>query len=117
MWTGRRWRSGRPGAGVLVALAVDAGRLVAVDRLVERVWGADTPRRARAGLHTHISRLRGAFAGALTIVHRSDGYTLVADEVDLLQFWALRDRAAGTDDVRMVALLAGALALWRVDAG
>jgi hypothetical protein len=92
MWTGRRWRSGRSGAGVLVALA-------------------------RAGLHSHISRLRRVFAGALTIVHRSDGYTLVADEVDLLQFWALRDRAAGTDDVRMVALLAGALALWRVDAG
>jgi DNA-binding SARP family transcriptional activator len=78
---------------VLAALAVDAGRLVPAERLVGRVWGADTPRRGRATLHSYISRLRMAFAGALTIVHRSDGYTLEVDQaeraVDLLRFRAL----------------------------
>jgi DNA-binding SARP family transcriptional activator/tetratricopeptide (TPR) repeat protein len=102
---------------VLAALAVDAGRLVPADRLVARVWGADTPRRGRATLQSHISRLRGAFAGSVAIVHRSDGYTLELDlpdqAVDLLQFRALRDQARGAgDDTRKVALLTEALALW-----
>ncbi|MFL6120280.1 BTAD domain-containing putative transcriptional regulator [Actinophytocola sp.] len=103
---------------VLAALAVDAGRLVSVERLVERVWGADTPRRGAATLHSHISRLRGAFAGALAIVHRSNGYTLEvrhADHVvDLLRFRALRDQARGAGtSTHMVASLTEALALWR----
>src|SRR5688572_9865035 len=74
---------------VLAAVAVDAGRLVPADRLLARVWGTDTPRRGRATLQTHISRLRGAFDDALAIAHRSDGYALVIDQpehaVDLLQ--------------------------------
>ncbi|MEV4049566.1 BTAD domain-containing putative transcriptional regulator [Amycolatopsis sp. NPDC049688] len=103
---------------VLAALAVDAGRLVPADRLVERVWGADTPRRGRAVLHSYISRLRMAFAGALEVVHRSDGYMLVAPQadqpVDLLRFRALRGQARhADDDTRRVALLSDALALWR----
>jgi DNA-binding SARP family transcriptional activator/tetratricopeptide (TPR) repeat protein len=103
---------------VLAALAVDAGQLVPVDRLVERVWGTGTPRRGRATLHSHISRLRGAFAGALTIAHRTDGYALEIEQVepatDLLRFRALRDRAEGAgDDSRTVTLLTEALALWR----
>jgi DNA-binding SARP family transcriptional activator/tetratricopeptide (TPR) repeat protein len=102
---------------VLAALAVDAGRLVPTDRLVGRVWGADTPRRGRATLHSHISRLRGAFTGGLTIVHRSDGYTLEVDQpdqaIDLLQFRALRDQARGLRaDTREVTLLTEALASW-----
>jgi DNA-binding SARP family transcriptional activator len=84
---------------VLAALAVDAGRLVPADRLLARVWGADTPRRGRATLHSHISRLRKAFAGALTIEHRSNGYPLEADQaVDLLQFRALCDHARDTGE-------------------
>ncbi|MGW4215322.1 BTAD domain-containing putative transcriptional regulator [Lentzea sp. NPDC004789] len=103
---------------VLAALAVDAGRLVPADRLVERVWGADTPRRARAPLHSYISRLRKAFAGALVVVHRSDGDLLVVDQVDqvvdLLRFRALCARARrAEDDTTRVAQLTEALALWR----
>ncbi|MGW3961514.1 BTAD domain-containing putative transcriptional regulator [Amycolatopsis sp. NPDC005003] len=102
---------------VLAALAVEANRLVPADRLVGRVWGADTPRRGRATLQTHVSRLRGTFAGAVTIVHRSDGYVLELDQpdqaVDLLRFRALRDQARGAgDDTRRVALMTDALALW-----
>jgi DNA-binding SARP family transcriptional activator len=103
---------------VLAALAVDASQLVPADRLVARVWGADTPRRGRALLHTHISRLRGAFAGALAIVHRSGGYILEMNQpehaIDLLQFRALRDQVHdAADDTRRVELLTEALALWR----
>ncbi|MGH3875426.1 MAG: BTAD domain-containing putative transcriptional regulator [Actinophytocola sp.] len=102
---------------VLAALAVDAGRLVPADRLVERVWGTDTPRRGRATLHSHISRLRGAFSGAVAIVHRSGGYLLVLDrpdQVDLLRFRALCAEARG-EGPRAVALLTEALALWQGD--
>ncbi|MFJ6673956.1 BTAD domain-containing putative transcriptional regulator [Actinosynnema sp. NPDC091369] len=98
---------------VLVALAVDVGRAVPVDRLVERVWGAQVARRARATLHSYISRLRRALAGAggPVIVRRSGGYALVADVVvDLHRF---RELCGGGDDVR--ALTEG-LALWRGEA-
>ena len=83
---------------VLAALAVDAGRVVPVDRLLERVWGADTPRRGRATLHSHISRLRQALPAAdVEIVLRSGGYVLLIDHadqaVDLLRFRDLRARA------------------------
>jgi DNA-binding SARP family transcriptional activator/tetratricopeptide (TPR) repeat protein len=102
---------------VLAALAVDACRLVPADLLVGRVWGVATPRRGRATLHSHISRLRKAFAGTLTIAHRSDGYLLEMDQpdqaVDLLRFRALRDQArGGGEDTRTVELLTEALALW-----
>ncbi|MGM1058920.1 AfsR/SARP family transcriptional regulator [Saccharothrix sp. Mg75] len=45
---------------VLVALLVDADRVVPVDRLVDRVWGENPPLRARTVLHSYLSRLRGA---------------------------------------------------------
>lgn len=103
---------------VLAALVVDAGRLVPAERLMGRVWGAGTPRRGRATLHSHISRLRKALVDALTIAHRSGGYMLVMDQadhaVDLLLFRSLCDQARNTGgDTGKVALLIDALALWR----
>ncbi|MEV0676111.1 BTAD domain-containing putative transcriptional regulator [Actinosynnema sp. NPDC050436] len=95
---------------VLAALAVDVGRVVPVGRLVERVWGAATPRRGSAALHSYVSRLRRALAGsdAVDVVRRSGGYALEADErsVDLHRFRALRGRSD-------VAALSEALGLWR----
>ncbi|WP_353069063.1 BTAD domain-containing putative transcriptional regulator [Amycolatopsis sp. DG1A-15b] len=105
---------------VLAALAVDAGRVVPVDRLVERVWGSDVAPRARATLHSYISRLRRALAGidGVTIMRRSGGYVLVADTtepvVDLHRFRQLC--AAGdaeADDERAAVMLTDALKLWR----
>ncbi|TWP54328.1 tetratricopeptide repeat protein [Lentzea tibetensis] len=105
---------------VLAALAVDVGRVVPAERLMQRVWGADTPRRGRATLHSHISRLRQVLPAAdgVEIVLRSGGYALVVDQevhaVDLHRFHDLCARARGTDDDRQrVALLTEALALWR----
>ncbi|PSL57093.1 DNA-binding SARP family transcriptional activator [Saccharothrix carnea] len=108
---------------VLAALAIDAGRVVPADRLVERVWGVDAAPRARSTLHNYISRLRGVLAGAagVAIVRRSGGYALIADTaepvVDLYRFRALCSAAeAAVDDELTARLLTEALALWRGDA-
>ncbi len=79
---------------VLAALAVDAGRLVPVERVIERVWGEDPPLRARATLSSYISRLRQVLPAGL-IRWRSGGYVLDVDPkvVDLHRFRELR--AAG----------------------
>jgi DNA-binding SARP family transcriptional activator/tetratricopeptide (TPR) repeat protein len=104
---------------VLAALAVDAGRLVPVERLAERVWGTDVPRRGRATLQSYISRLRRALAAAATveIVLRSGGYALVAQQadrvVDVHRFRGLCAGSRGADDERARALLEEALGLWR----
>ncbi|MDX8146928.1 BTAD domain-containing putative transcriptional regulator [Lentzea sp. BCCO 10_0061] len=103
---------------VLAALAVDAGRVVPMDRLVERVSGADAAHRSRATVQSYISRLRQALAGAggVSIVRRSGGYALVADTAepvtDLHRFRDLCARARG-DDVQAVRVWTEALALWR----
>jgi DNA-binding SARP family transcriptional activator len=107
---------------VLAALAADAGRVVPVDRLVERVWGAEAAPRARATLHGYISRLRRALAGAdeVAIVRRSGGYALVAGTaepvVDLHRFRDLCTRTRRDDDVQVVKTLTEALGLWRGEA-
>lgn len=100
---------------VLAALAVDAGKVVPVDRLVGRVWGADAAPRARTTLHSYVSRLRRVVAaiGGLAIEHRSGGYVLTGDAIDLLRFHDLRTRARAGD---AAGLLTEALALWRAEA-
>ncbi len=106
---------------VLAALAVDAGSVVPVHRLVERVWGVGEAPRARVTLHSYISRLRRALAGAhgVAIVRRSGGYALMASTtvpvVDLHRFRDLRTaaEAAKADDERAARLLTDALALWQ----
>lgn len=55
---------------VLTALAVDAGRVVPMERLTVRVWRADPPRRARATLHSYVSRLRQVLPAAETSIFR-----------------------------------------------
>ncbi|GAA1356588.1 BTAD domain-containing putative transcriptional regulator [Catellatospora bangladeshensis] len=107
---------------ILAALALDAGRVVPRDRLVERVWGGQAPRRARGTLHSYISRLRRVLApcGGVAIVRRSGGYVLTADTgepvVDLHLFRALCARARAGDDAGAARLLTEALELWRGEA-
>ncbi|MGW6936605.1 BTAD domain-containing putative transcriptional regulator [Lentzea sp. NPDC054927] len=102
---------------VLAALAVDAGRVVPVDRLVERVSGTDVAQRSRATLQSYISRLRRALAaGNVNIVRRSGGYALITDTsepvTDLHQFRDLCSRARD-DDGEAVRAWTEALALWQ----
>jgi DNA-binding SARP family transcriptional activator len=109
---------------VLAALIVEAGRLVPVEVLVDRVWGPDPPQRARRTLHTYITRVRrlleqasGAGDEAVRLVHRTGGYMLEVgpDRVDLHRFRRLLDRARDPScgDEHRVVLLREALGLWR----
>jgi len=109
---------------VLAALAVDAGRVVSLDRLVQRVWGDDPPLRARATLLNYLSRLRLLLADANTdtgtaaVARRPGGYALDVERsaIDLLRFHALCVQARAGDDRQAVALLRQALGLWRGEA-
>ncbi|WP_051740687.1 AfsR/SARP family transcriptional regulator [Streptomyces xylophagus] len=109
---------------VMAALAVDVGRPVAVDVVIERVWGPRAPDGARGAVHAHVARIRrvceqGAETAGegLGVVRRSGGYLLEArpDQVDVYRFRQLVDqtRTAGPADPERARLLREALDLWR----
>ncbi|WP_237530948.1 BTAD domain-containing putative transcriptional regulator [Streptomyces sp. SID3212] len=85
-------------ACVLAVLALQSGRLVSVDTLIERVWDDSPPRAARAGLHSYVARLRklldhgGGSSGPLA--QQSGGYvlTLEPEQVDVHLMRALAQR-------------------------
>jgi DNA-binding SARP family transcriptional activator/tetratricopeptide (TPR) repeat protein len=109
--------------GVMAALAVDAGRPVPVDTLIDRVWGHAPPARARHALQAYIARIRGVFRAhaegtvVAQVTRRSGGYLLDVDpaRVDTNRFRSLVDRAREADrpDRQRVSLLRQALDLWR----
>lgn len=98
---------------VLAALALSPGHPVAVDTLVDCVWGEQPPRQARNTLYSYVTRLRRALGQPIR--RRSGGYALdvASDQVDLFRFRDLRRRARDADDALAVQLLRDALALWR----
>ncbi|MGD9998148.1 MAG: BTAD domain-containing putative transcriptional regulator [Ilumatobacteraceae bacterium] len=118
---------GGPQPRAIVAhLALEAGHVVSVERLIDRLWGDDPPSAPLGTLQSYISRLRRAVeparaAGAApqVLVSEAPGYVLriAPEQIDAHQFTALvsgarRDAAAGNP----VAALEGfeaALALWR----
>jgi DNA-binding SARP family transcriptional activator len=104
---------------VFAALAVDAGQLVSLRTLTDRVWD-EPPDRATDSLYAHITRLRRALAEiGLPIERRSGGYVLLIDRdrVDVHRFHGLTRRAQAQRAVRdaaaRAALLDEALGLWR----
>lgn len=109
---------------VLAALAVDAGRPVPIEKLIDRVWGDDPPGEARNVVYSHLSRIRQLLteAAGLTgtktgVTRRSAGYVLEIDPgaVDLNRFAHLVERGNDvreTDDDRAAALRE-ALLVWR----
>ena len=78
---------------VLAALIVDAGRSVAIDTLIDRVWDDDPPAGARNALYSYLSRIRRALGPAVKVERRHAGYLLRVepDQVDLHRFWQLAD--------------------------
>jgi DNA-binding SARP family transcriptional activator/tetratricopeptide (TPR) repeat protein len=110
---------------VLAALAVDAGRPVGIETLVDRVWDDNPPVQARNVLYSHLSRLRrllrqaSAAAGepVVRVERRHAGYVLdVAPElVDAHRFRRLveQGRDPHHGDAERAEVLAEALALWR----
>jgi DNA-binding SARP family transcriptional activator/tetratricopeptide (TPR) repeat protein len=114
---GRAVRLGRPQQrAVLAVLAVEAGRAVPADTLVERIWDTGPPKQVRGVLHTHVSRIRQVLADAdpaVRLTRGSGGYLLDVppERVDLHRFQLL----AGTADTApdRADRLGQALALWR----
>jgi DNA-binding SARP family transcriptional activator/tetratricopeptide (TPR) repeat protein len=109
---------------VLAVLAVEAGRPVAIEALIDRVWEGEPPVEVRNVLYSHLSRVRQLLkraAEATGIPVRLDrgtaGYVLEMDPelVDLHRFARLAAGAedTGRSDPARIADLAGALRLWR----
>src|SRR5262249_59510898 len=106
------------------ALALDAGRPVPIETLIDRVWDGAPPAEARNVVYSPLSRIRQVLgrASRLTgVVARIDrryaGYVLAVapDAVDLLRFARLVEQGrepAGPDEDRAAALTE-ALGLWR----
>jgi DNA-binding SARP family transcriptional activator/tetratricopeptide (TPR) repeat protein len=107
---------------VTAALAVDAGRPVAVETLIDRVWD-DPPERARSMLHSIIARIRRQLEAVsrdggvrVALPRRSGGYLLDIDpeRVDALRFQQLVASAGDESGIEeRAAMLRKAIALWR----
>ncbi|GGS60077.1 AfsR/SARP family transcriptional regulator [Actinokineospora fastidiosa] len=99
---------------VFVTLLVEANRVVSVDALLDRAWGAEPPLRGRDTLYSYLSRLRRVLPeDEVTVERRRGGYALIVDPdaVDLHRFRALVCRARAADGA--TALFDEALGLWR----
>ncbi|MEU8246106.1 BTAD domain-containing putative transcriptional regulator [Nonomuraea sp. NPDC048916] len=110
---------------LLAALLLDAGRVVTVETLMERLWGDDPPDGARNTLQNYVLRLRRLLGGPaehVPLVTRPQGYLIepAPGALDLHRFDALvsRARAAATagEMEQASALLEEALPLWRGEA-
>jgi DNA-binding SARP family transcriptional activator len=105
---------------VLAVLLLDAGRAVAAEVLIDRVWGQDPPHSVRNVLYGYVARLKALIASGqdpgVSLSRRPGGYLLRAGpgQVDLGRFRRLvAEAAAAGDDGRAGAALGEAVALWR----
>jgi predicted ATPase/DNA-binding SARP family transcriptional activator len=106
---------------LLADLLVHEGRPVAVERLVEHLWGGREPGDPLNTLQTKVSQLRRALeraerGGGALVVRQPPGYLLrvEGDALDVHRFRALTAQARETaDPATRAALLSDALALWR----
>ena len=119
-----RLQSGPVPAGrvstLLALLAMEPGRVVSLDRLMDQLWGDDQPGSGPAALHVHVSRLRRHLAGSgIGVVTRLPGYALdaPADAVDthlFAQRVADSEAAAARGDwATALDTAAAARALWQ----
>ena len=108
---------------VLAVLLVDAGRPVATDTLIDRVWGESPPASSRNGLYSYVARLRRVLrqaslgAAPVLLEYVPGGYRLDIDRhrVDLHQFHHLIEQAQrpGVTDEQRSSILEQANRLWR----
>jgi len=100
--------------GALARLALDAGRTVSRDVLVDALWGAEPPDAVTNALQALVARLRRAL-GADVVETVPGGYRLAVDphDVDALRFESLVAAARGLDPAKARALLVEAMAQWR----
>ncbi|MDQ7908786.1 BTAD domain-containing putative transcriptional regulator [Phytohabitans sp. ZYX-F-186] len=107
---------------LLALLALNAGRVVTTDQLIEGLYGQDPPDGAVNALQSQVSRLRrGLRAAGVTapIEMRSAGYRLGVDpeQVDVHRFARLAEEGRRSLDAgefrHAAALLREAVGLWR----
>jgi DNA-binding SARP family transcriptional activator len=99
---------------LLGLLVLNAGRVVATDRIVDELWGEHPPRTASTSLQNMVSSLRKAL-GADRVETRPPGYRLVVEEAetDLGRFERLVADARALSGAQRSRALSAALALWR----
>ncbi|GAA2105085.1 AfsR/SARP family transcriptional regulator [Actinomadura alba] len=102
---------------LLTLLALDPGRVIPADRLIDDLWGDDPPAGAPNALQSLVSRLRAALGPGRELVESHPaGYRLAIDrcDVDAHDFEARVRRARRPGDPAAIAAeLRAALALWR----
>jgi len=106
-----------PGArlrALLIALALEPGRVVPKATLVDWIWGEHPPAEAANALQRLVSRLRKALPDG-SVEGQAGGYRLTAEPgaVDAVRFERLVGQARQQEDAQRVRLLREALALWR----
>jgi DNA-binding SARP family transcriptional activator/Tfp pilus assembly protein PilF len=101
---------------VLAALALQPGRIVSTDRLIDLVWGDAAPITAANTLQSHISYLRRLLGERTAIRAHAPGYLLdIGDEAtDVATAERLiRNADQCADPGRAAGHLRAAMALWR----
>jgi predicted ATPase/DNA-binding SARP family transcriptional activator len=100
--------------GVLAILLLHVGEVVAVDRLIDELWGERAPATAAKTIQVYVSNLRKALGRDLVIT-RAPGYLIEvdADDFDLRQFETLVTEARTAPPELAASLLREALGLWR----
>jgi DNA-binding SARP family transcriptional activator len=116
VWDGERQLElgGSKRRAVLALLLLHANEVVALDRLVDQLWGEKAPRNAAAAIRTHVSRLRKEL-GPEVVATRAWGYVLRTEPggFDLERFERLRAEAESLPARERAEKLREALALYR----
>src|SRR4051812_32066115 len=103
---------------LLAMLLLRPNEVVAADRLIDELWGEDSPDRAAAALRVNVSRLRKALPQEV-VTTRSPGYLVRVepDALDLQRFERLAGEGRNMLDQGLAAdasaRLREALSLWR----
>ncbi|MER7730932.1 BTAD domain-containing putative transcriptional regulator [Streptomyces erythrochromogenes] len=102
---------------LLILLALEPGRVVASELLIDGIWAEEPPAGAANALQALVSRLRRALPGAAVESHPA-GYRLLVepDAVDVVRFERLASEGRGAlarDPEAAARVLREALALWR----
>lgn len=105
---------------LLTLLALDAGRVISSDRLLDGLYVDAPPDRAANALQAQVSRLRRQLGtGAQLVERHGSGYRLAVDPADVdahdFERRVAEGRAASeaNDAARVAEVVGGALSLWR----
>ena len=101
---------------LLAILLLNANQVVSSDRLLDELWGEQSPESGRTALQVLMSKLRKALGDTgVLLVTRPPGYLirLERDQLDLRRFERLVEEAGAADPPVAAGKLREALALWR----